>query len=54
MLALGFCNAESVGVVVEEMQALIEDYSSTRTSVSAHALEVNTTPPSCPCILLSV
>lgn len=40
MMALGFCNGESVGVVVEEVQPLIEDYSSTRTSVSAQAREV--------------
>ena len=40
MLALGFCNSESVGMLVEEMQPLMDDYSSTRTSVSAQALEV--------------
>lgn len=40
MLALGFCNWESVPLLVEEIQPLIEDYSSTRTSVSAQALEV--------------
>lgn len=40
MLALGFCNSESVGMLVEEMQPLIDDYSSTRTSVSAQALEM--------------
>ena len=42
MLALGFCNAESVGMLLEEIQPLIEEYSSTKTSVSAQALEVNT------------
>lgn len=40
MLALGFCNRESVGMLLEELQTLIDDYSSTRTSVSAQALEV--------------
>ena len=40
MLALGFCNSESVGMLLEEVQPLIDDYSSTRTSVSAQALEV--------------
>lgn len=41
MLALGFCNSESVGMLLEEIQPLIDDYSSsTRTSVSAQALEV--------------
>ncbi|KAL3146697.1 hypothetical protein ABBQ32_000921 [Trebouxia sp. C0010 RCD-2024] len=39
MLALGFCNSESVGMLLEEVQPLIDDYSSTRTSVSAQALE---------------
>lgn len=39
MLALGFCNAESVGMLLEEIQPLIEEYSSTKTSVSAQALE---------------
>lgn len=41
MLALGSCNSESVPLLLEEMQMLIEDYSTTRTSVSAQALEVN-------------
>ena len=41
MLALGFCNSENVSLLMEEMQVLIEDYSTTRTSVSAQALEVN-------------
>ena len=40
MLALGFCSSESVPVLLEEIQGLIEEYSSTRTSVSAQALEV--------------
>ncbi len=40
MLALGFCNSESVPLLLEEIQSLIEDYSSTKTSVSAQALEV--------------
>ncbi len=40
MLALGFCNCESVPLLLEEVQGLIEEYSSTRTSVSAQALEV--------------
>ena len=40
MLALGFCNSESVSMLLEEVQPLIDDYSSTRTSVSAQALEV--------------
>ncbi|KAL0053523.1 hypothetical protein WJX82_006983 [Trebouxia sp. C0006] len=39
LLALGFCNCESVPLLLEEMQGLIEEYSSTRTSVSAQALE---------------
>ena len=41
MLALGFCNSESVSMLMEEIQPLIEEYSSTKTSVSAQALEVN-------------
>lgn len=41
MLALGFCNADSMSLLLEEMQILVEDYSTTRTSVSAQALEVN-------------
>ena len=41
MLALGFCNADSLSLLLEEMQILVEDYSTTRTSVSAQALEVN-------------
>lgn len=40
MLALGFCNSESVAMLLEELQPLMDDYSSTRTSVSAQALEV--------------
>lgn len=40
MLALGFCNSESVGMLLEELQPLTDDYSTTRTSVSAQALEV--------------
>lgn len=41
MLALGFCHSESVPLLMDEVQMLIEDYSTTRTSVSAQALEVN-------------
>lgn len=40
MLALGFCNSDSVAMLLEELQPLMDDYSSTRTSVSAQALEV--------------
>lgn len=40
MLALGFCNEDSVPMLLEEIQPLIEEYSSTKTSVSAQALEV--------------
>ena len=40
LLALGFCYCESVPLLLEETQGLIEEYSSTRTSVSAQALEV--------------
>ena len=47
MLALGFCNWESVPLLVEEIQPLIEDYSSTRTSVSAQALEVTSLHAQC-------
>ena len=51
MLALGFCNAESVGMLLEEIQPLIEEYSSTKTSVSAQALEVNTSTRCSACVL---
>lgn len=50
MLALGFCNSESVSLLMEEMQVLIEDYSTTRTSVSAQALEVNQIALPCTCL----
>lgn len=45
MLALGFCNSESLSLLLEEVQLLIEDYSNTRTSVSTQALEVLCLPP---------
>ena len=44
ILALGFCNSESLSLLLEEMQLLIEDYSNTRTSVSTQALEVYDLP----------
>ena len=49
MLALGYCNVASVPLLMEEIQTLIEDYSSTRTSVSAQALEVRLPPNALPC-----
>ena len=56
MLALGFCSSDSVPVLLEEIQGLIEEYSSTRTSVSAQALEVTSLNGplwlKCPCTVV--